>query len=123
MTCGSQLSIEKDLHPEYLYAKLVGTASTIDIKTFYNELFSVAEGEKLNKLMIDATELQLDYGSSEIVQVIKSIMNKLANFKVARIVSHSGHKQLLIQQFAENESLPVKNFNCYDSALNWLIDE
>ncbi|NMP33278.1 hypothetical protein HII17_17125 [Thalassotalea sp. M1531] len=122
MKTNSQFHIEKELYVDHIDIKLTGTASARQIKAFYQDTFNVADEKQVNKLLVDTSRLILDYDSLEILQVMKSLKENLSRFKVARVVPSIGHKQLLIQQIAENKQLDVRNFADKQTATNWLFD-
>lgn len=103
-----------------LYVDFKGKVSIADIKHCYQYLFDVADRHKVNKLFKDFRELEFDFESLELLQLMKLLKHDFKRFKVARLVSMQGHKQMLIQQIATNEKLAMQNFYCKNQAMHWL---
>lgn len=123
MSVYSQFIVEKELFSEYLKVNVTGIAQTNDIKNLYREIFNIVENNGINKVLLDCVQLELDYDSSEVLRIMKAVQQQLSRLKLARIVSNRSHKQMLIQQIADDRELTMKNFNCFGTALSWLLNE
>jgi len=54
------------------------------------------------------------------LQLMKQLRQELRRFKIARLVSMQGHREMLIQQIAANKKLAMENFHCKSQAERWL---
>ncbi|WDE10543.1 hypothetical protein [Thalassomonas haliotis] len=111
-----QLKISRDC----LYVIFRGKAEICDIKRSYQNLFAMADRHKITKVFKDCRELELACGSFELLQLMKQLKQELQRFKIARLVSMQGHRQMLIQQIATNKKLAMENFYCKQQAELWL---
>ncbi|WP_281560068.1 hypothetical protein [Thalassomonas sp. RHCl1] len=103
-----------------LYVVFTGKAGISDIKHSYQNLFEMADRHKITKVFKDCRELELACGSLELLQLMKQLKQDLQRFKIARLVSMQGHRQMLIQQIAANKKLDMENFYCKKQAELWL---
>lgn len=118
----NQSTFTYDVAPkaEYIRLTMSGLASAYDIKAAYGEVFSLALENDQKCLLVDLRQLTLDYQASEIVHVMKAICEQLKHYRVARVVDHNNHKQLLIKQIADNHQLTMENFVDLQQAEIWL---
>ena len=103
-----------------LYAVFKGKAAIADIRRSYQALFELADRHEITKVFKDCRELELACGSLELLQLMKQLRQELRRFKIARLVSMQGHREMLIQQIAANKKLAMENFHCKSQAERWL---
>ncbi|WDE06822.1 hypothetical protein SG34_007955 [Thalassomonas viridans] len=103
-----------------LYAVFKGKAGIADIKRSYQSLFDMADRHKITRVFKDCRELELACSSFELLQLMKQLRQDFKRFKIARLVSMQGHREMLIQQIAAKKNLALENFYCTKTAELWL---
>ncbi len=97
-----------------------GITAIQQIRQCYVDGFDLAKKHKLKRILIDVRNSTIAYHSLEILLLMKQLTSDYKRFKVARLIPTQGHKQLLIQQIANQQNLAWQNFECASEASNWL---
>ncbi|MBT1062359.1 hypothetical protein KJY73_02185 [Bowmanella sp. Y26] len=97
-----------------------GSAQADNVQHVYDQATAAAEKHQCHKLLIDVTNLYLNYDSSTVMQVFQHIDPLLRKMRVARLVTLSEFKHDLIEEFAEEQGYVLKNFEDKEEALAWL---
>ncbi|MBD1581152.1 hypothetical protein [Pseudoalteromonas sp. S16_S37] len=108
-------------HLGYMMVIAQGRGSKNDITNMYQTIEKTSKTAKINKLMLNVTELTLDYSGSDVVKVLKLITELFNHFYIARIVNPADFKSDLIEVFAQKHALNIKSFFSEDEAYDWLI--
>ncbi|GGO64323.1 hypothetical protein [Bowmanella pacifica] len=97
-----------------------GAALPDDIHQIYQQALVTAEQNHCNKVLLDVTNLHLNYDSSQVMQVFESLDPIIRQMQIARLVPLSEFKHDLIEEFAEKRGYALKNFSNLEQALAWL---
>ncbi|NOU51415.1 hypothetical protein HG263_12835 [Pseudoalteromonas sp. JBTF-M23] len=110
-------------HLGYMMVIAQGQGSKSEITNMYQTIEKTAKIAKVNKLMLNVTELTLNYSGSDVVKVLKLISRLFNHFYIARIVTPADFKSDLIEVFAQKHALNIKSFFCENEAYDWLIEQ
>lgn len=106
------------------YVKVLpsGAAGSKDILSMYQDICTLAESKKSDKLLLDMTAIELTYPMTELLPLMKNLEDLLARFKIARICNVFEFRQDLIENISAKANLELRNFADETAALAWLLD-
>jgi|TARA_R110001606_G_scaffold56537_4_gene137068 hypothetical protein len=102
---------------------LRGTASAQDVMNFYQIAQQYVSIYGSNKLLVDVSELTHKFPASELLTIMPAVSQWLASCFIARVVSFDGFMHDLFLQKAQRFDIKAENFDCFNSAKNWLVNQ
>ncbi|CAM3754668.1 MULTISPECIES: hypothetical protein [Pseudoalteromonas] len=115
--------ITYDASTSLIMMTLRGTASAQDVINFYQIAQQYVSMYGSNKLLVDVSELTHKFPASDLITIMPAISNWLARCFVARVVSFDGFMHDLFLQKAKRFDIKAENFDCFNSAKNWLVNQ
>ncbi|BBN82481.1 hypothetical protein PA25_24660 [Pseudoalteromonas sp. A25] len=107
----------------YILVVAQGCGSKSDIKNMYQTIGKAAKIAKIDKLILNGTQLTLDYSGSDVIKVLKMIARLFNHFYIARVITPADFKSDLIDVFAQRHALNIKSFFNEHDAYEWLITQ
>ena len=118
---GFSCTIEE--HGTTIIVTLQGRAQAIDMLNIYYEAIDVANINNSKKLLLDMHQLHMCYESFEMINLLRMLAPKLAQFKVARVVNNQHHKNYFLAEMVAKSPLSLCNFDNEASAKTWLLSD
>ena len=106
---------------DYIRVSLSGVAGVKEIIFMYQDVCDVAGENQFNKLLIDATDVKMEFAMTEFVPMMKKLSVLLADFKVARLCNVFEFRQDLIESVSVKSNIVLKNFTAESEAIDWLL--
>ena len=118
-------SYSLEVHQNSAYIRVIahGCGSTEDINKMYQTIDNSAKLVGINKLLLNVTELTLDYSGSDVVKILKVIKQLFGHWHIARVINPADFKNDLIEAFAQKHALNIKSFLSEDEAQDWLSQQ
>ncbi|MBB1365765.1 hypothetical protein H5154_05095 [Pseudoalteromonas sp. SR44-5] len=115
--------ITYDASTSLIMMTLRGTASAQDVMNFYQIAQQYVSIYGSNKLLVDVSELTHKFPASELLTIMPAVSQWLASCFIARVVSFDGFMHDLFLQKAQRFDIKAENFDCFNSAKNWLVNQ
>ncbi|CAH9049441.1 hypothetical protein PSECIP111951_01346 [Pseudoalteromonas holothuriae] len=107
----------------YIHVVAKGCGSKDDIANMYQTIKKTADTTKLNKLLLNVTELTLGYSGSDVLKVLNVIKQLFSHMYIARVVDPADFKSDLIETFAQKHTMNIKSFFNENVAYDWLVNK
>ena len=105
-----------------LYITVSGTAKAHDILIGFREAFLWAKPHQCHQMLIDASQLEVDFQSIEMFSLIAILKQQLSCFEIGCVINHQLHKHSMIREIAIKENLTFSNFDSVAKAKAWLSE-
>lgn len=115
--------ITYDASTSLIMMTLRGTASAQDVMNFYQIAQQYVSIYGSNKLLVDVSELTHKFPASDLLTIMPAVSKWLSSCFIARVVSFDGFMHDLFLQKAQCFDIKAENFDCFNSAKNWLVNQ
>ncbi|MFK3861063.1 hypothetical protein [Pseudoalteromonas rhizosphaerae] len=115
--------ITYDASTSLIMMTLRGTASAQDVMNFYQIAQQYVSIYGSNKLLVDVSELTHKFPASDLLTIMPAVSKWLSSCFIARVVSFDGFMHDLFLQKAQRFDIKAENFDCFNSAKNWLVNQ
>ncbi|AXV67171.1 hypothetical protein D0907_17775 (plasmid) [Pseudoalteromonas lipolytica] len=115
--------ITYDASTSLVMMTLRGMASAQDVINFYQiaHQYSLLYGS--DKILVDVSELTHNFEPADLFTIMPVVANTLKRAVIAIVVSFDGFMHDLFVQKAKRYNVHAENFECFQTAKNWLIEQ
>lgn len=116
----SKFTYQLNSNSGYIELLAKGDAEPSDVITMYADAVTHAKEYTINKILLDARKLRLNFPPIGVVDVLHKLHDVFEDIYLARVISEQDMRNGLIESYSEQRSLKIKNFESLELAIDWL---
>lgn len=113
-------SIAYDHSSSLILMTLRGSVCAQGVIETYKRAKEYSSNYESYKVLVDVTELKHDFAAIDLVTFMPQVAHALKDINLARVVSYDGYMHDLFLQKAKRFGVKVENFECFQTAKQWL---